>query len=59
MSRVNERFSRSEIERALREAQSPEDSMATAEDVLRHAGRDEAVEIFRDMLFGDADDPSF
>lgn len=47
---MNERFSRSEIERALRAADAPEDSMATEDDLIRHEGRAEAVEIFRDML---------
>lgn len=47
---MNERYSRSEIERALRAAGAPEDSMATDDDLLIHEGRAEAVEIFRDML---------
>ncbi len=42
--------SRSELERALREAGPPEDSMATEDDQLRYVGRAEAVEIMRDML---------
>lgn len=46
----NERYSRSEIERALRAADYPEDSMGTDEDHVRYAGRAEAVEIVRDML---------
>ena len=45
-----ERFSRSEIERALREADVPEDSMATDDDTPYYEGRAEAVAIFRDML---------
>lgn len=47
---TNERYSRSEIERALRAADYPEDSMGTAEDHLRYEGRAEAIQIFRDML---------
>lgn len=47
---TNERYSRSEIERALRAADAPEDSMATEDDLLRYEGRAEAVEIVRDML---------
>ena len=45
-----ERVSVSEIERALREADVPEDAMATDEDLLRYVGRAEAVAIMRDML---------
>jgi hypothetical protein len=44
------RVSRSEIDRALRAADAPEDSMATDEDLLCYEGRAEAVEIMRDML---------
>jgi hypothetical protein len=51
-----ERHTNREIERALREAQSPEDSMATDDDLLRYAGRDEAVEIFRAMYYDHATD---
>jgi hypothetical protein len=47
---MNERFSKSEIERALRAADAPEDSMATEDDLIRYEGRREAVEIFRDMI---------
>lgn len=45
-----EKISLSEIERALREADAPEDSMATDEDLIRYQGRAEAVTIIRDML---------
>lgn len=46
-----------QIERALREADAPEDSMATDDDLLRYEGRAEAVEIVRDMLqLGGSDD---
>jgi hypothetical protein len=47
---VRSRFARHEIERALRAADVPEDSMATDDDLLRYEGRAEAVEIVRDML---------
>jgi hypothetical protein len=40
----------SEVIRALRAADVPEDSMATDDDQLRYAGRAEAVAIMRDML---------
>lgn len=43
-------FSLSEVQRALRAADWPEDSMATDDDSLRYAGRAEAVSIIRDML---------
>jgi hypothetical protein len=39
-----------ELDRALREADAPEDSMATEEDLIRYEGRAEAVQIMRDML---------
>jgi len=55
---MNEQFSRSEIERALRAADAPEDSVATDEDLLIHIGRHEAVAIFRDMLGLDFDGAS-
>lgn len=42
--------SRSELERALRAADAPEDSMATEDDLIRYEGRAEAVAIMRDML---------
>jgi hypothetical protein len=45
-----ERISRSEVERALRAADAPEDSMATDDDLLRYEGRAEAVAIMRDMM---------
>lgn len=45
-----DRVSVSEIERALRAADVPEDSMATDEDLIRYEGRAEAVGIVRDML---------
>jgi hypothetical protein len=47
---VASRISRSEIERALRAADAPEDSMATDDDLIRHEGHAEAVAIMRDML---------
>jgi hypothetical protein len=53
--RLASRF-RSEIERALREADAPEDAMATDDDLLCYEGRAEAVEIFRDMLAAALDD---
>lgn len=43
-------YSLNEIQRALRAADWPEDSMATEEDLLRYEGRREAVEIVKDML---------
>jgi hypothetical protein len=43
-------FSLSEVQRALRAADWPEDAMATQEDLVRYEGRREAVEIMRDML---------
>jgi hypothetical protein len=43
-------FSRSEVERALRAADVPEDSMATDDDLIRYEGHAEAVRIMRDML---------
>jgi hypothetical protein len=49
-----ERSWRREIERALREADCTEDSMATDEDITRYEGRREAVQIMRDMLQLDA-----
>lgn len=47
---VRSRSARHEIERALRAADAPEDSMATDDDLLRYEGRAEAVAIMRDML---------
>lgn len=47
---VRSRFPRHEIERALRAADVPEDSMATDEDLIRYEGHAEAVRIMRDML---------
>jgi hypothetical protein len=47
---VASRIARHELERALRAADWPEDSMATDDDSLRYAGRAEAVSIIRDML---------
>lgn len=47
---VRSRVARHEIERALRAADAPEDSMATEDDLLRYEGRAEAVSIVRDML---------
>jgi hypothetical protein len=52
---VRSRFARHEIERALRAADAPEDSMATDDDLLRYEGRTEAVKIVRDMLEMDAE----
>jgi hypothetical protein len=46
----NPRFSLSEIQRALRAADAPEDSMPTEDDLMRYEGRAEAVAIVRDML---------
>ena len=47
---VRTRVSRNEIERALRAADAPEDSMATDDDLIHYQGRAEAVEIVRIML---------
>lgn len=47
---VQTRVARHEIERALRAADAPEDSMATDEDLIHYQGRAEAVEIVRIML---------
>lgn len=47
---VRSRIAQHELERALRAADVPEDSMATEDDLLRYEGRAEAVAIIRDML---------
>lgn len=44
------RWAKREVERALRAADWPEDSMATEDDLIRYQGRREAVEIVREML---------
>lgn len=48
--RLSRSVSWSEVIRALRAADVPEDSMATDDDLLRYEGRAEAVAIMRDML---------
>ena len=47
---IGSRVARHEVERALRAADAPEDSMATDDDLIRYEGRAEAVAIMRDML---------
>jgi transcriptional/translational regulatory protein YebC/TACO1 len=47
---VTSRIARHQIERALRAADAPEDSMATDNDLIRYEGHAEAVRIMRDML---------
>lgn len=49
-SRLSRSVSWSEVIRALRAADVPEDSMATNDDLIRYEGRAEAVTIMRDML---------
>ena len=50
LAKLSRSVSRSEVIRALRAADAPEDSMATDDDLLRYEGRAEAVAIMRDML---------
>lgn len=50
------KFARHEIDRALRAADAPEDSMATDDDLIRYQGRAEAIEIVRIMLGWTDDD---
>lgn len=49
-ARLSRSVSWSEVIRALRAADAPEDSMATDDDLIRYEGRAEAVAIMRDML---------
>lgn len=49
-AKLSRSVSWSEVIRALRAADVPEDSMATDDDLIRYEGRAEAVAIMRDML---------
>lgn len=50
LAKLSRSVSWSEVIRALRAADVPEDSMATDDDLIRYEGRAEAVAIMRDML---------
>lgn len=50
LAKLSRSISWSEVDRALRSADAPEDSMATDDDLIRYEGRAEAVAIMRDML---------